>query len=183
MPKGVITKQRYKKLIKTTVLGVSIVVVISLLANIGVLVYKKYYDNKVKSQIVSIDKKIGAQTDSTIQNVIREKIDYKNDVYDNLKKYTFDVTGVLNKIEKIIPADVSISLLGIDLDGGVTVEGQADNEDSVLDFFYNIKNSGLTDYVKFEGLDGKFGDPKGFKFSFEFQLKDIGSDIIETIKE
>ena len=183
MPQDVVKKKRIKMLIKSIIVGTVIVITISLASDVAIFAYKITFDNKIKEQVANIEDRIGAQNDSTIQDVIREKINYKNNVYDNLKKYQFDVAKVLDQIEKTIPIDVAISSLTISTEGIVVVEGKADNENSVLDFFYTIKNSGLTDYVIFEELEGKFGDLKGFEFGFEFQLINIGSDIIEIIEE
>lgn len=175
IPKQVIIKHQYSKFLKNVLTVTLIILVISIITDVGVYLYKKNYDRKIALQEQQIGQMIGAQTNVNILQIIDQKRKYREEVLKKIDSDTIKVAELINTIESLSPKDITISNLSIDEEKNVKIKGKGDSEESILDFYHNLKTSDLSDQIQFNMLKGTIGNQAGLEFSFEFKLSKGGN--------
>lgn len=171
MPRKQIIKREGLRFTKSTLLVVGVVIVFSVLADLIFLGVKLGYNSQLSNQIKVIDKLSILEKNKAAYNIIEQKLKYRKDILDDINSNDLKITTVMDKIEEIIPADISLSNFSVDKEGKVTLAGTGDSPDSILDFYHSLKLSGLSDNIEFDTVKGTLGDSKGLDFTFTFKLR------------
>lgn len=172
VPKSVIVKRENTKFVKSIMIVAAVVIGISAVVDGAGFLIKKSYSDKVIPQKAEIEKLLGSEEDINAMKAIGQKIQYREDIIKKIDDSNMKVTKLLDTIEKIMPKDVNITSMNIKEDGEVLMQGNGAKEESVLDFYHDLKTSNVSDYIKFNTLTGTLGDSnKGYDFTFTFKLK------------
>lgn len=182
IPKSVINKKQHTEGIRTGIIAVAILVGILIVVDSTMFLFAMSKKKQIEKQNAQIQTFKDAEVNADVINAVKKKIQYREDILKKVNTNQIKMSEVTDSLEQLVPKNdnlvslVSLLKLSVDEKRTVTVQGKADKEEYVLDFYHNLKGSELSDYIEFDKISGTIGDTQnGFDFTLTFKLK-TGSD-------
>ena len=176
IPRGIVAKKQQLESGKLTLIILAVLVGLLIITDSLLFLAQRTRTNSIAKQIQTIDQLRGADVNEDVLSTARSKIQYREDIVKKIESGQIQMSAFTDTLEKMVPKDVSLLNLNVDASRKVVIQGKADKEESVLDFYHNLKVSDLSDYIEFSKINGTIGNSsKGFDFTFSFTMK-TGSD-------
>ncbi len=177
IPKSVRVRKQKADSLRLVLISVSVLLGFLLIIDGTILFVHSNKQKDISAQQNRINELQIVDVNEDVLNTVRSKIQNRENIIKSISDNQTNMTKVTDEIAQLLPEGVSLVSLKIDEKRSVQMQAKADTEELILQFYHNLKNSNLSDYIEFNRITGRIGDTvKGFEFVFTFNLK-TGSDI------